>query len=484
MANYSFPNQINLENPTAEEVHSCAVPEYDNLFSRPYYKDLRSLEDDKTVLKNPHKGWYWHYIDNGYKRANYRANHDPNDHLEDFPGLNHLYLRYDWGDIEVEEGKYDWSYIDKIMDEWSKYGYRFGMRICTYEGDGNIPFATPEYVFKKGARVFELPGGRLEPDYGDPIYLDALTRFMEEAGKKFNGDPRLELIDVGTYGTWGEGHTGNGSERLYSNDVMKKHIDLHVRNFPDTFIMLNDDHINARWPAGIRENLELVDYAASLGLGLDDDSVCVRHYFLHCGYNTLRTPWLFDRLWENAPVVLEFEHYTGVAPEVFRSGYPFVDAMRRTHATFGGFHGYPRPWLQREPYLTEYAANHLGYWYFLPGAEVAPLALDAPNMVKLFIENRGFSHAYRPCSLKIKLTGENGQTFVQTVSPADCRSWEPGKITEQKATLRPTGICPGLYDFSIGLFENDTPIRWGLKPAMDAEGFYPLFQIPVRSLND
>ena len=30
---------------------------------------------------------------------------------------------------------------------------------------------------------------------------------MTEYGRKFNGDSRVEFIDVGTYGTWGEGHT-------------------------------------------------------------------------------------------------------------------------------------------------------------------------------------------------------------------------------------------------------------------------------------
>ena len=77
-----------------------------------HYRDLRSLQDDRTVLRNPHKGWYWHYIDNGYGRDNYRKLHDPADMLEDFPGLNHLYLRFDWGDIEKEEG---------VVPDWSRH---------------------------------------------------------------------------------------------------------------------------------------------------------------------------------------------------------------------------------------------------------------------------------------------------------------------------------------------------------------------------
>ncbi len=480
---YDFPALIPTEDPAREHRHSCALPAYGPQVVSPRYIDLRHLEDDRTVLKNPHKGWYWHYIDNGFRRGAYRAEHDPADHLEDFPGLHHLYLRYDWGDIEVEEGKYDWSYIDRIMEEWSRYGYRFGMRICTYEASEHIPFATPAYVFRKGARCYALPGGRLEPDYGDPVYLEALERFMEEAGRHFRGSPHLELIDVGTYGTWGEGHTGNGSERLYPNDVLKRHIDLHVKYFPDTCIVLNDDHINARWPIGREENLALIRYAASLGLALEDDSVCVRNYAEECGYNSLRTPWLFDLFWENAPTILEFEHYTGVAPEVFRGGLPFLDAMQRTHATFAGFHGYPRPWLAREPYLTDFAANRLGYWYFIPGLEIEPLVIGAPNMVHVHVENRGYAHAYRRYDLKIKLRGEGGAEFVQTMADADNRRWKPGTVTRQKAVIRPEGLTPGQYDLFVGLYENGTPIRLALKSERDEDGMYRLCRIPVCALS-
>ncbi|MBO4363436.1 MAG: hypothetical protein J5912_03540, partial [Clostridia bacterium] len=122
---FDYPNCETLPNP-----ETCHAVEFGNLNDpgrTPFYRDLRAIADDRRILRNPHKGWYWHYIDNGYPRPNYRRDHDPADHLEDFPGLNHLYLRFDWGDIEKEEGVYDWSYIDSIMEEWSRYDYRFGL---------------------------------------------------------------------------------------------------------------------------------------------------------------------------------------------------------------------------------------------------------------------------------------------------------------------------------------------------------------------
>ncbi|MBP3292935.1 MAG: DUF4832 domain-containing protein, partial [Clostridia bacterium] len=285
------------------------------------------------------------------------------------------------------------------------------------------------------------------------------------------------LIDLGTFGTWGEGHTGNGSDIIYPADVIKKHIDLSRRYFPDTFLILNDDHINHRWARGWEENMDLVEYAVSRGMGLEDDSVCVRYYAENCGYNTLRSPWLFDKFYNNAPVVLEFEHYTSVAPEIFKGGFPFVDAMQRTGCTFAGFHGYPVPWLEREPYLTEYAANRLGYWYFLDGAEVPHIMTGGcPNNVVLYIENRGFAKAYHKYSMKIKLEGDMG-CLNEEVDCGDNRQWAAGEITAVPLTIHPVRAMQGEFMLSIGLFENERPIELGMKNG--ADGFYPVGKVTI-----
>jgi len=439
--------------------------------------DLHAYEDDLTVLKNPHKGWYWHYIDNGFLRPAYRQAHDPTDHLLDFPGLNHLYLRYDWGDIEKEEGKPDWSELDRIMDEWSQYGYKFSMRICAFEGSKDIPFPTPEYVFRAGAKGYMTPNG-LEPDYGDPVFLEKLEAFLEKAGRRFNSDPRMEYIDIGTFGTWGEGHTGFGTNYIYPAHVLRRHMDMHTKYFPDLPIIMNDDHINSGWARGEQDTLDLLRYARTLGLGLQDDSVCVDSYSRRNGYHTLRSDWMFDLLWEEAPIVLEFEHYHAVPPEHFKQGLPFLEAMKRTHCSYAGFHGYPRPWLQREPWFTEYCVNRLGYWYFLNGYELPMVKANARNLLRLQFENRGFGLAYRPYTLKVMLKSENGQ-FVQSFDAGNQR-WRPNEAVKTVLPLQVGDMKSGSYGLYVGLFEGDCPIRLALKSQMLDQDMYHIGNVDVR----
>ncbi|HOD92757.1 MAG TPA: DUF4832 domain-containing protein [Clostridia bacterium] len=474
---YDFPNKVDF---TPLENNATQVCLFKPLKDIPGYISLHQLEDDKRIIKNPHKGWYWHYIDNSFKRGQYRDLHSSSDHLLDFPVLNHLYLRFDWGDIEIEDGIYDWSYIDSIMNQWGRYGYKFALRICTYEGNPLIPYATPKFVYEKGAKCYSMPNGNLEPDYNDPVFLFYLERFLVVAGEKFNNDPRIETVDVGSFGTWGEGHTAAGTNIQYTADVIIKHMELHAKYFSDTFVMINDDMINSCWERGAEENLRIIKRAVDLKMGIDDDSVQVSCYSRDCGYTSLRSPWLFDYFNKHAPVTLELEHYVLVHEDNLKSGFPFVEAMRKAKATFAGFHGYPRPWIERNLYMSEYAANRLGYWYFINGIALNDniITLGRDNIIKLYIENRGFAPAYHKYTLKLALIKDN-KSYIYPIE-TDNRQWLDNTETEVELTVTPIDIPKGDYELGIGLFENETFIEFGLKKeAYDKNGFAHICDVKV-----
>ncbi len=111
------------------------------------YRDYSNIADEVTVLKNPHKGFYYHYVDNGISRPTYRDGIKSDDEIYDFPAMNHIYIRFDWADVEKEKGVYDWSCIDEIMNKWK--GLKFSFRPCTYEtGFYNDDNAVPMWLTK------------------------------------------------------------------------------------------------------------------------------------------------------------------------------------------------------------------------------------------------------------------------------------------------------------------------------------------------
>ena len=426
--------------------------------------DLLPVRDDKTVLRNPHKGWYWHYIDNGCGRPAYRdpAIHAPGDYVKDFPGLNHLYLRIDWCDIEAEKGVFDWSYIDSIMDEWGAQDYRFSFRVCCHEGGTDIPYATPKWVRDMGCGGTDVPvqngeGTSWEPDYGDPIFLERLEVFVQQYGEKLDGHPAVEYVDLGSYGVWGEGHTySNGTGRNWPIPVLKRHADIHARYFRRTPILMNDDLVSIRHAGTEQENWDLLNHCRSLGFGGRDDSVCIPVVSERNHYDSLEAPWMLRLLSENAPVDLELGHYQNLSEEYIREGFPWLDAMEKTRATYAGFHGYPRPWLERYPHFTERAANRLGYWYLLEGIDL-PRTATANTPVCLDIDwlNAGFAPAYNRFGLRLRFeNASTGAVYDQNLPDIDNRRWQPGVVSRERVKANLPDLPAGEWKVKVKMYED------------------------------
>ncbi|MDY4977101.1 MAG: DUF4832 domain-containing protein [Clostridia bacterium] len=447
-----------------------------------FYHDYRPLQDDKTVLSNPHKGWYYHYIDNGLTRPTYRDG-ATKEELLSIPGLRHLYLRFDWSDIEKEEGHFDWSPLEQIMEEFSDTGLTFSLRLCTYEaGKVCAEYATPRWVAEQcgGVKVPKKTGGfSFEPDYGNPYFLEQLERFMEEYGRQYNGDPRIETVDIGTFGTWGEGHTSSGSCKKYNPEVLLKHINLHLKYFPDTQLLVNDDML--RHPDDPAALAMLTEYCAGHGIGIRDDGVCVGYYAKTFGYDTLCNHQIYQAFTPFAPCDLELEHYHMVKEDVLKDGLPFLEAMKTAKATYAGFHGYPQPWMSKHRYLTEYCANRLGYWYFINGLQLAQPVSGTIQPALLELENRGFAKGYHPYTLKLTAKNETGQSYLLNPCSPDSRDWE-GTVS-QRLQLDFRKVPPGSYRLCVGLYDQDRLVRLALRDdLLESDGSYCLESVTVASL--
>lgn len=478
----TFPNESLPVYPMENQI-MCGL--FDDKSKINNYVDLRPFLDDKTVLKNPHKGWFWHFIDNGARIGAYRDRTVPGDYMEDFPGLNHLYLRFDWSDIEKEKDVYDFSLLDEIMDEWGKHGYTFSMRMCSYENAPFMEFAAPKYLFEEGIKCYNLEqfDCAVQPDYGDAYFLERLELFLKKLGEKYNNDPRVELIDIGSYGTWGEGHTVCGDGAIYPLDVVLKHIDLHIKYFDNKFLIINDDHIMGRMSRGSEEAYKIYDYAYERGLGVQDDSICCDGYSVENAYDTMRAPWAFQKLSENAPSVIEFAHYTYIRPQFdnyFRNGYTIIECLKNSKATFAGFHGYPRVWLENEKYLTEYCANRLGYWYHSDYAIVPELVKCGHNIIKIAIRNKGWSKAYHRHIIRILISNSDFSKEINTGVNIDFLDADEEK--EFSFNLNLCDIPEGEYDISFGVFLDDKPIKLALKEEIMNSGYYKICRRNVKGL--
>lgn len=452
--------------------------------------NLEKFWDSTTVLKNPHKGWELHYFDNGIKRYGTRLK--PDDFLADFPGLHTIYLRLAWSFLEPEEGKFNWQVIDTVINKWTAKGYKISFRITCKETT-ETAFATPEWVKNAGARGSFRSESRLKcwaPDYGDPVFLQKLENFHKAFAARYAHQPWLEYIDIGSIGEWGEGHTAYSGWYDVPVEVVKKHIDIHRKYYPNNVLILSDDYLGQRDKDDGADRI-LLEYAMKNKLGFRDDSSGVNWYVvLGFGYANIRSPEIFDLVWENIPVVLESDHYSSVQKyKLWDGGKRFERGMEETHASIIAFHHWPREWLAENRTVAEKLANKCGYWYF-PKYAVLPDTLrknSDKNYLKMTWENHGVAPAYHKYDARLQLLNkQTGKTFLFELSESNNREWMPGRIVGEHYELDlPQTLPPGKYDIKIGLFDNcpgeNKPVQLALKPSRRSDdGFYKMGETIVK----
>ncbi len=470
-------------------------------------RDLTALHDATRVLVNPHKGWYHHYPDNHVNKYEIARDAD----LLEFPGMDHLYIRLAWAYLEPREGQFEWAVIDRLVDKWTAHGLGIAFRIsCKETSTDRIEqqFATPRWVMEAGAQGGHYrmgkptgPEGPWEPRYDDPVFLVRLERFLAAFAARYDGKPWVRYVDVGSIGDWGEGHLWAGSRTTLSAAARKRHVDLHLKYFKNSQLVISDDYVHAvPDPA---ERAALHEYILANGISYRDDSIMVDGNFSGSSDRfTVRSPEFFAGAFRRMPTVMELEHYgkvkslgnwepkPGSNASTFGKGKSGPDFFRGAidllHATFIGYHGYAREWLDDNPALTGELLNRCGYWLFPKSIELpSSMAPGSVAPLRVTVENRGVAPPYVPYELRVRLS-KDGVSWVGVVGRTD-RSWLPGAlITVQHPLALPADLTSGRYTVSLGLFDSssgkDRPVEFALKAsARDPEGYYRVAEVDVAS---
>lgn len=464
----------------------------------PVRLDLAPLQDATRVLVNPHKGWYHHFPDNHPDRYAIAREAD----LLEFPGMDHLYLRLAWAYLEPKEGQFDWAVIDRIIEKWTAHGLGIAFRItCKETSTDRIEqqFATPRWVMEAGAQggYYRMgkttgPDGPWEPQYDDPVFLEKLERFLAAFAARYDGRPWLRYMDIGSIGDWGEGHCWAGSRKILSFAVRKLHIDLHLKYFKRTQLVISDDYVHALTDPAERASLH--QYILANGVSYRDDSIMVDGYFAGTSDRfTVRSPEFFEDAFRRTPTVLELEHYSHVkalgnwdarpnsSAAKFGKGKTGPDflrgALQLLHATYIGYHGHAREWLTDNPDLTKELLNKCGYWLFPKSIELPPTLVAGKTVpLTLILENRGVAPPYAPYELRVKLSGA-ATNWVHVAGRAG-KSWLPGKPIVVRLELPlPATLEPGQYQLAIGVFDaaasRPRPVELALREsARDSGGYY------------
>lgn len=468
--------------------------------------DLQEQWDTIRPLENPHKGWYHHMLDNGIHKYLVQDEKD----ISEFPGMDHLYLRLCWAFLEPEEGKFDWSYIDDIVEKYVPLGYHISFRIsCKETGpaptsvpkevDG-VRYATPYWVKQAGARgevPDEFGSPSWTPDWLDPVYLEKLDNFHRAFATKYDGQPWVRYIDVGSIGEWGEGHTHFSTRIPPTVEDVKTHMDLYLKHYKETQLVVTDDLLY--WNKEEEDVQALFNYAKEKGFSLRDDSPMVAYYVENMLDSwTVSHAQFFEEVFPHRPTILEMEHYNAVKESGYWLGENGMDtipglgvsgariikeAMKLIRPTYIGFHGYLGEWLPENPDLTKELLNLSGYWYFPKEVEILKATKYAFSF-RINWLNRGVAPAYHPYSLRVSLqdikTPEN--IILHEFEYSGNQGWMPGEFKDQMYSLSFDEPQAGKYSFHIQLFDHlsQEAVDMGLKEVLKkSDGYYEIGQLEL-----
>ena len=435
-------------------------------------------ENTDEILVNPDMGLVMFHYSN--RLWAYGQLQERGDTLDWFPGVSTVYFRLPWCLLEPNEGDYRWDIVDSYAAPWIAAGKQIGLRITCSES--RYAYATPEWVKDAGAKGWffkmkmdkmfgkEPPGGDTElwePDYGDPVFLEKLENFLKAMARRYDGNPNVAFIDVGSIGMWGEGHTRAYAKELKAagrdpEEAFHRHYDMHRRIFPRTTLLCIDDQAGSmdRRPVAA---VPLMKHAYDLGFGLRDDSILVftpemisepeRHLIEHPQWyreNWARQgayfrshPWWFHENWAEtfaqvAPVFVEHEHYNSSNARGAWSDEKIVESVEAYHATWLSLHGWPKEIYDNSKEAYARAARRIGYRFELRRVEFPDeVALGEPFAVKSEWVNVGVARCYKGATLAWTLLDGKGRVaWVSTDYSHDFKDAEP----KTKGVERPVSL--------------------------------------------
>ncbi|MDD4540430.1 MAG: DUF4832 domain-containing protein, partial [Lentisphaeria bacterium] len=294
----------------------------------------------------------------------------------------------------------------------------------------------------------------------DPVFLEKLDNFLRAFAARYDSNPDVAFVDIGSFGLYGEGHTRFSSKLPREREVecLKRHIDLHVKHFKRTLLALSDDtdggdNLSGDWP--------VMRYALERGVTFRDDSLFVRaapKAWFHDGMAALFSP--------TRPIILETQHYHMATKIKAWDMALLLKAVEDFRASYLSIHGWPDVIYTNHTADIEAINRRLGY-RLMPRAVTFPdeVRIGEPFEASVTWANAGVAPCYCGGFGAFTLKDEQGGIVsVLSDESFDLRGLEPSVGGERPSVTR-TAVFrvghlapvtrPGVYDVYLSVGRRD-----------------------------
>ena len=407
--------------------------------------------DNGLALRNPGMGWQLYYYSNVL--ANYGSQLAPEDIVEEFPGMNVVFLRLPWSFLEPERDSFNWEIIDTPAQRWLQTGRQ--VALCISATENWTRQGTPQWVFDEGAKAYEV-NGFLEADYDDPVFLRAVDHIVGKMAERYDGDPGVAYVAIGHFGMWGEGHTVLTTpvhKKEWGFKTQRKYIDIYARHFRRTQLCLSDDFAGHDRPGA---RFRITDYAFRKGVTLWDCSILVQ---------PSPRSWYHSEMaqlfWPSMPVILEHEHYGGSVARGAWDKELLLKAVEDYHASYMSIHWWPREELEANRDIIDRINRRMGYRINMTEASwPTTIRKNEPFRIRSKWRNVGVAPCYGggyPCfTIKNERGGIVAVLVDADFNVKDLQVAEPGGAPETERDVEFT--VARAFQNSFGTFSRSCPV--------------------------
>ena len=353
-----------------------------------------------------------------------------------YPESTIAYFRIPWRIIEPEQGCYDFSYLDKVLEAAEARGQKVMLRFPPHSARSG-PLELPDW-FCRALNVPERKNRNKQTPI-HPLYFETYGNMIRAVGAHIDGDPRLTALDMSLISAWGEGDQMD----MVPEPMWKQLVDAYMQGFQKTPVSAQFNHpdsvfyANTYRPVGIRGDC----------LGNMNDHM-LNHY--------PRFFPLMGKLWEKAPIAFEvcwvLQHWQDMGWDV---DY-IIEQSLKWHITSFNAKSAPVPpeWMDK----MENWIKKMGYRYAVRRVDY-PTEGSAGDVLHLgfWIENRGVAPIYHRYPFVLRLRGEHGTFDLPT--DADITTWPPGDTLYDCALQLPLDIPKGKYLLEAGIQLGSEQVR-------------------------
>ena len=375
-----------------------------------------------------------------------------------YPDTSIVYIRILWKEFEPERGKYNYEFIEKILENAKDHSQTLIFRLMAHSTRAQDD--VPEWL-KELIPCPERPDGmRVKDSPTDPLFMELFLEAIRRFGERFDTSPYLEAIDISLPGAWGEGH----KLELYPDNLFEMIVDTYASVFKHTQLMTQITR-----PTLIRYAKEKY----GLNLGWRGDGLGDPEHILYFYPPRIE---VISENWKTAPVSFESYWWLG---EWQRQGWDLDDIIEKTlswHISSMNAKSMPAPIEWRDK--IDSWVRKMGYHISLDFAEYKGEAKLGESLeLKLGVENVGVAPIYKNMAFCVRLkSNDSSQVFNTEV---DIKKWLPGKHEEKVEIEIPHDLPKGSYDLQIGIISELFPVIYLATDAKRDGAYYTIGSINI-----